>query len=333
MIKTDKESLDLINSAIGKVVYQVTLPVAIRLIMNILKEMYPDTDTDDLYDMVLFKTNPSMAFPKSDISKINFIEHHDTTRVEMTLNFLSIFGASSPLPMHYNEKVLEDSFNEKILLDFLDMLNHRLKKLIYPIWEKQRYYIMYQYDLKDDFSKYILSMLGLYSQAKGDKISLDMHRLLPFSGILSMHQKSSFSLLAILKHYFSHEAISIEEGIISKSKLPDTQHVKLGDANCQLGEDMCIGTFLLTRNLKFRIHFDSITWNSLEEFSFNGIKKQQLLDLMRLVQKSPLLFDIAVTIQKEEIKPCILGEGGSSLGVNGWIGTVDKPQTIVVATA
>ncbi len=133
MIKTDKESLDLINSALGKVVYQITLPVAIRLIMNILKEMYPNKSTDDLYDMVLFKTNPSMAFPKSDISKITFIEHHDTTRVEMTLNFLSIFGASSPLPMHYNEKVLDDSHSEKILLDFLDMLNHRLKKLIYPI--------------------------------------------------------------------------------------------------------------------------------------------------------------------------------------------------------
>jgi type VI secretion system protein ImpH len=281
--------------------------------------------------MVLFKTNPSLGFAKSDINRLVFVEYAETIRVEITLNFLSIFGAASPLPLHYSEKILEDSYNEKILLDFLDMLNHRLKKLIYPIWEKQRYYIQYQPDLRDDFSKYILSMLGLYSQSQGVPTSLDMHKLLPFSGILSMHQKSSVSLLALLKHYFAHEDITIEEGIISRSELPDDQYVKLGDANCALGEDMCIGSFVLTRNLKFRIGFDSITWNELEAFSYNGTKKRELSDLMRLVQKAPLAYEISVTVKKEEIKPCLMGENGSSLGVNGWIGDIDEAQTIVVA--
>jgi len=332
VMKTDKESLDLINNAMSKVTYNATLPVAIHIVMNVLKDMYPNKNFDDLYEMILFKTNPSLAFQKSDIKSIVFLSYKkDETRVEMTLNFLSIFGASSPLPMHYSERVIEDVSSEKILLDFLDMLNHRLKKLIYPIWQKQRYYIQYQKDLKDNFSKYILSILGLYSQAKGAATSLDMHKLLPFSGILSMHQKSTVSLVAILRHYFSHNAISIEEGIISKSKLPQDQYVKLGDANCALGEDMCIGTFLLTRNLKFRIVFDNIKWKELNEFAYCGAKQEELSDLMRLIQKSPLTYDIVVSLKKEEIKPCILGKD-ISLGVNGWIGNIDSSQTILVAT-
>lgn len=160
---------------------------------------------------------------------------------------------------------------------------------------------------------------------------MEIHDTSPFFFFLFLHQKSTASLLAILRYYFSHEDISIEEGIISKSVFPEDQHVKLGDANCQLGENMSIGTFVLTRNLKFRINFDDITWQSLEEFSFQGIKAKQLSNLMQLIQRAPLAYEISVTIKKEEIKPCILGEGGSSLGVNGWIGKIDKPQTIIVA--
>ena len=312
-------------------VYKATLPVAIRVIMKILKEMYPGQSSDVLYEHILFKTNPSLAFAKSDIEKIFFTVHKESVRVEMTLNFLSIFGASSPLPMHYSEKILQNASGSKELLDFLDMLNHRLKKLIYPIWEKQRYYISYQDDLSDGFSKYVLSMLGLYAQSQGIATALDMHKLLPFSGILSMQQKSSASLVSILKHYFSHDAISIEEGIISKSELPEEQYVKLGDANCALGEDICIGTFVLTRNLMFRIKFEQITWSELEDFSYLGSKKRALSELMRLTQKSPQAYEISVTIPPEEIQPCILGENGVSLGVNGWIGSIDGPQTITVA--
>jgi len=331
VIQTDKDSLELINKAMQKVVYKVTLPIAMRLIMKILTEICPDQSSDECYDLILFKTNPSLAFQKSDIQHILFLEHKEGVRVELTLNFLSIFGAASPLPMHYSEKILQDASGTKVLLDFLDMLNHRLKKLIYPIWEKQRYYILYQDDLSDGFSKYVLSMLGLYAQSQGAPTALDMHKLLPFSGILSMHQKSSASLVAILKHYFSHEAITIEEGIISISKLPEEQYVKLGDANCALGDDMCIGTFVLTRNLMFRIQFDQVTWSELEDFSYNGSKKKELIELMRLIQNSPQAYEITVTIPPKEIQPCILGENGVSLGVNGWIGNIDAPQTIVVA--
>jgi len=329
-IDIDEKTIENINHTLQKVVKNITLPIAIRLIQNTLKEWFPNKNNDELYEMLLFKTPASLAFQRSDVQHIIFLQKTNGIRVEITLNFLSIFGASSPLPTHYNERVLEDSYNDQILLDFLDMLNHRIKKLIYPIWERQRYYVLYQEDLSDQFSKYILSFLGLYSQSQGVSTSLDLHKLLPFSGILSMHQKSTISLLNILKHYFSHEDIAIEEAIISKSILPKNQHLNLGEQNSLLGENTSIGTFILSRNLKFRIHFNKISWSDLKEFSLNGTKKIQLSDLIQLIQKTPLDYDVAITIPKEEIKPCILGKEDIYMGTNIWIGTPKDDQTIIL---
>jgi len=332
-MQIDKETIALVNEALGKKIVNVTLPIAIRLVMTILKRMHPRKDFDWLYERIYFIGNPSLSFPTSDVSYAIFHmdEDEDSVSIEMQLNFLSIFGASSPVPYHYNEAVLQDSYNDKILLDFLNMYNHRLKKLIYPIWSQQRYYIEQEDDLKDNFSGYILSILGLNGAAHTRDSSLELHKLLPYAGILSMKQRSTGSLLGVLRHYFSHESIMIEEGIISKSSVPKEQRSRLGDDNCTLGMDMSIGEFVLTRNLKFRIHFEDVPWESLSDFSINGSKRKELRTLMDYIQTDPLDYDFAVTIKKEDIKPCILGEESEIyLGVNGWLGEAHEDKMVLI---
>ncbi len=329
-IKPDSESLELINAVVEKVVHKITLPVAMQLIMDILGRMFPDMSEEEIYEMVLFKTDPSLAFPKSDIQNIRFINIADGVRVEVTVSFLSIFGAASPLPTHYNEKVLEDSQNEQVLLDFLDMLNHRLKKLIYPIWIKQRYYVQYRSDLKDGFSKYILSILGLYGHADGIPSNLKLHKLLPFSGILSIQQKSKETLATVLRHYFSHEELTIEEGVVSKAVIPKDQYGALGSSNSTLGSDMSLGMFILTRSLKFAIVFNNTSWKDLSEFAVDGKRREELSSLMRFLQKNPLAYDIRLRVKKDEIRSCIVGLGGGRLGVDTWIGNVEDDQTITL---
>lgn len=326
----DKNKIKKVNLILKRIVKNVTLPVGIRLIQSTLREWFPEKKDEELYEMILFKTPESLSFQRSDIYDITFVQKEERLQVEVTLGFLSIFGASSPLPTHYNERVLDDSADSRVLLDFLEMLNHRLKKLIYPIWEKQRYYVCYEKDLSDIFSKYILSILGLYSQAKGVPVSLDLHRLLPFSGILSMHQKSTVSLLAILKHYFEHEDIWIEEGVMTKSTFPQSQYVRLGEANARLGEETCIGSFVLTRQLKYRIHFDNLNWDDLIDFSLKEKKKNELKELIELTQKTPLSYDIALSVPQSEVKAPILGKEPLFLGANTWIGDISDTQTILV---
>ena len=330
MKEISNQEIKNINTILKKIVKNVTLPVGIRLIHSTLKEWYPKKTNEELYEMLLFKTSESLAFQRADMYDIFFLKKENSIRVEVTLGFLSIFGTSSPLPTHYNERVLEDAYGTRVLRDFLEMLNHRLKKLIYPIWERQRYYVRYQKDLSDVFSKYILSILGLYSQSQGVPIAIDLHKLLPFSAILSMHQKSTVSLLAILRYYFEHEDIFIEEGVISKSFFPESQYLFLGKENVLLGENTCIGSFVLTRHLKYRIHFNNLKWKDLISFTLKNKKKKELKELIELIQKSPLDYELALTISKNEIKPCVLESEPLYLGANAWIGEIDTVQTIVL---
>jgi len=304
-----------------------------QLIMDILGRMYPDLSEDEIYEKVLFKTDPRLLFPSSDIQEIRFLDTSDGVRVEVTITFLSIFGAASPLPTHYNEKVLEDSQNERVLIDFLDMLNHRLKKLIYPIWVKQRYYVQYRPDLKDRFSKYVLSMLGLYGHAEGIPSNLKLHKLLPFSGILSIRQKSKESLETVLRHYFSHEGVTIEEGVVSKAAIPEEQHCVLGSVNSTLGGDMNLGTFLLTRSLKIAVVFNDISSGELVEFAAGGKRREELSSLMRFLMRTPLAYDIRLKIKRDEIRESVSGLGGGRLGVDTWIGEIECDQVITLKSS
>ncbi len=329
MTKIDETVLQPINKLMKKIEHSITLPIAIQVSISILKKIYPNLEFDALYEKIRFNANPSLSFQKSDIKDIIFVNKNNTISVEMTLNFLSIFGASSPIPSHYSEKILRDSQKDKVLYDFLNILNHRIMRLINPVWAKHRYYIQYRHNLQDPLSKYFLSLVGLYPQSQGINTFLNINRLMPFIASLGMLQKSSSSILPILRHYFSHEEIEIQEGVISRFNISQQQQMSIGNANSTLGQDMHIGTFILSRTLSFIISFKGIAWEDLEKFSYNGHKKRELDTLMKILLNTPLDYRISITIAKEEIQPCVLGTG-SMLGSNSWIGNVDYEQTITV---
>ncbi|MDD2839012.1 MAG: type VI secretion system baseplate subunit TssG, partial [Sulfuricurvum sp.] len=188
-----------INNTLNEIVARATLPQAIRISMQYLREYYPQMKTDDLYKKIYFRANPSLSFQKSDLSTAVLKRNDEGMFIELTLNFLAVFGSSSPLPSHYCEMVLQSVDSDNVLRDYLDIFNHHLQNLVYPIWMKYRYYIHYQYDMKDQFSKYMLSLLGLYHEHQSQTSRLNLQKLMPYLGILSMRQKSAGMLIPILR--------------------------------------------------------------------------------------------------------------------------------------
>ncbi len=328
-MKVDGPYLDLINEAIASKVSGMTLPSAVRIVAYILNDLYPDSDFEELYETIFFKTNPSLSFQKSDIESILFHEERGRVKVDITVNFLGIFGAGSPLPLHYTERVYADSTQSRVLTDFLDMLNHRLKRLIFPIWRRQRLYVRHRKDLSDSYSRYMLSLLGLHPQSRYGCESLDLLRVLPYASLLGMHHLCSSSLVTILRDYFAHDEIYIEEGVVSRADLPENQRARLGEANCSLGIDLSIGEFMLTRGLKFRIVFADATPQLLEEFAPGGKRREELSELMRLTLRVPLDYEVEVRVPKERVEPACLGVAGK-LGVNGWLGNVAEESSVTV---
>jgi len=314
-------SINKINNIIQKEFFNLTLPMGIHLVYQYLREIYPKKSSKELYEHIEFKSNPSLSFQKSEISNIKFIELNEKVIVQIEINFLGLFGTATPLPIHYAEEIIDDSQEEMVLVDFLNLFNHHLQKFIYSIWVRHRYYIKYKDELKDNFSKYTLSILGLYSQVEHRDYHLNLHKLLPFVGIISMKHRPTIAIIPIIKHYIGHNSVSIDEYLISKAIVPDWQKNRVGEENCSLGEDMIIGDFATVCNLKFRINLNDIPWSYLYDYSYQGKRLNELKYLIKFLLKEPLDFELSLNIKKKNIKKFYLNtEETILLGVNSWIG-------------
>lgn len=322
-----------ISKELKDVVAKASLPQAIRLCIQHLRHFYPKLDVDDLYKKIHFRANPSLAFQKSELASATLQHNNDGVYIELTLNFLAIFGSGSPLPSHYCEMVLESADTDHILRDFLDVFNHNIQKFVYPIWVKYRYYIQYQNNLKDPFSKYILSLLGLYSEHESKTSTLDLQKLMPYLGILTMRQKSSGMLLAILRHYLSHNDIEIRQCITDTVAIPQWQYSRLGDENCSLGKDFLAGESIKTNSTKFRIVLNEAQWEELVAYGIEGSKMKELNDLIAFMLDEPLKYDVALKIPRKDIQKCILSDAQSGyLGVNSVIGIPQGNLEVIFAS-
>ncbi|MDY0328261.1 MAG: type VI secretion system baseplate subunit TssG [Arcobacteraceae bacterium] len=322
-------NLEQINQSISKVKTKISLPQATRIALGYLQKIYPKLKVDEIYRKIRFKSNPSLAFQKSELANIEFIDSDDGIYVEFTVNFLSMFGSSSPLPSHYSEMILRDIDKDGVLRDFVDIFNHNLQKLIYPIWHKHKYSVVYQKDFKDYFSKYIISIIGLYSEHGAKNTKLDIKKLAPYIGILSMNQKSAGMLLPILKHYLDHKQITINQCVLSTVQIPSWQYGLLGSQNSTLGVDMLIGENIKSKSIKFSIELQSVKWDDLFEYSKFGTKLAKVNDLINFMLNEPLVYDVILNVpQKDVVNSRLSDEKSSYLGINSVIGEVKSNLSV-----
>lgn len=322
--------LEKINKDLENLIKKIPLPQAIRITCIYLRDFYPKEDFEKLYERIIFKSNPSLSFQKSEINNIEFISDNDEVKVEITLNFLGIFGSSSPLPSHYSERVLSSLENDKILYDFLNLFNHHLQRFVFPIWKKHRYYVKYKKDLNDGFSKYLLSILGFHS-TKQINSSLNLQKLIPYIGILSMKYKSAGTLKAILRHYLAHNNIEIIQCIPSKYIIPAWQLSSLGNDNISLGSDFLIGETVVSKNSKFRILLKDIKSKDIIKYSSLGDKLSQIKNLISFCLKEPLEYEVCLEIKKEEKTQFKIDEKEEKyLGINCWIGESNFDEEITM---
>lgn len=326
-------NIEKINLHFEGSVKKYNLPKAIHIIMAYLQKKYPFESHAKSYKRIFFTGNPSLSFQKSEINDIIFkTDKFNDVYVEITINFLSIFGSSSPMPSSYCEMVLNSMDESRILYDFLNIFNHNIEKFVYPVWERNRYYTQYKRDLSDKFSKYVLSFLGLYSYSNKKNDSLNLQKLIPFIGLLSMQNMSANTLQIILSHYLSHDEIKIEQCISSTYKIPKIQQASLGSSNISLGKNFLSGESIVSKSSKFKIIMKNASVNDLKDYSVNGGKMKELSELISFVLNEPLEYDVYFEIKKHNKQDASLSElTPSYLGVNSWVGESVSDEYILIA--
>lgn len=319
---SDLITLEGISSAITiERIGHLSFMKALDYVCHQLTLLHPEWHWDQAYDRIQFVANPSQGFAPREIQQVHITRHDDgLPQVVMTLNMLSLIGASSPLPAFYNDYLQYD--DNHVLQSFLDIFHHRLHRLIRSVWQKYRYNAAFREGAVDPFSQYIFALLGLKSPELREDNVINWSRLFPYLGLLSQRVRSANTIEALLRYYFQHSEIHIEECVLRHCVIPTEQLCQLGQHNAALSHNSVLGSSAPDRTNKFRIHIKQLTWEHFHSFLTDKPNWIILNQLVQFTVNDPLDFDIQLHLQKEALRPLTLSDDNECcLGWTSWLGS------------
>lgn len=303
-----------------RVIREYSLFQAVQQVIEHLRAAHPMLDEDALYDQLEFVANPGLGFPGHDIDRVEFFTEHGQLRARLRLNVLGLFGAGSPLPAFYGEQACAELPGGNTTRDFLDLFHHRLHRLLLPIWGKYRYRARFRSGAGDAFSEQMFALIGLGGQQIRAVTQLNCKRLLPYLGLLSLRAHSAALVETVLRYYFKHPRLFIEQWVERSVAIEHAQRNRLGQANHALGQDLVLGQQINDRSGKFRVHIVGLDWQRFHEFLPFGEGFQPLRSLLRLTVRDPLAYDLRLVLAPGEIRPLHLGERNACrLGWTTWL--------------
>ena len=308
-------------SGLAKSIREYSLFQAVQLVVDRLRVANMHLSEDELYDCVEFAANPSLGFPGSDVDTVEFFVEHGQARARLRLNLIGLMGSASPLPAFYGEQALGDCDSDNPTRQFLNLFNHRLQRLMLPIWRKYRYRARFVSGAIDPFSSHLFALIGLGGETIRDAKELNWKRLLPYLGLLSLRAHSAALIESVLRYYFKHAELTIEQCIERRVEVLQEQRNCLGRANHQLSESLVLGTRVRDRSGKFRIHTRQLSWDRFHELLPIGTGYQPLCALVRFTLRDPLEYDIRLVLRHEEIRELRIAEHNACrLGWTSWLG-------------
>ncbi len=320
-------------TALSCVIREYSLFQAVLQVIKRLRIAHPTLGDDALYDQLEFQANPGLGFPGHDIDRVEFFVERGLLRARMRLNVLGLCGAGSPLPAFYGEQAFADGVGGNTTREFLDLFHHRLQRLMLPIWRKYRYRACFQAGARDAFSEQMFALIGLRGPQIRNAVPLNCKRLLPYLGLLSLRAHSAALIETVLRYYFKHRRVHIEQWVERTVVIADSQRNRLGTANSVLGVDQVLGSRVADRSGKFRVHVQGLDWQRFHGFLPTGTDYPLLCSLVRLTARDPLEYDLRLVLAKESIRPLHLGEQNvCHLGWTSWLTHECADGVVIVAS-
>ncbi|WP_462382854.1 type VI secretion system baseplate subunit TssG [Pseudomonas sp. Marseille-QA0892] len=305
----------------------------IQQVLDRLRLAHPGLDDDALHELLDYQANPSLGFPGSDIDQLEFFEHEGALRARLRINLVGLFGAGSPIPAFYGDQALGDLASNQTTRDFLDLFNNRLQRMLLPIWSKYRYYARFRAGATDTFSEHLFALIGMGGASIRASAELNWNRLLPYLGLLSLRAHSAALIEAVLRYYFKHEQLNIEQCVERQVQIDTGQLNSLGRAQSRLGLDTVLGAQVHDRSGKFRIHIKALDWERFHEFLPIGPGYRPLCALVRFTLRDPLDYDIRLQLKPDALRELRIGQNNPCrLGWTSWLGTARADGIVTLSS-
>ena len=262
-----------------------------------------------------FFTNPKINFPVGDIEQLIILEEDGREVFQFFVNFLGLQGSSGPLPGSVLDEIAEEHNNNPIQSIYLDFFNHHLITLFHQIWRKYKYYIKFNSNFSDNYSRNIMNLLGV-SRDFIKFTHLNWHKIFYHLGIIQSGIRTKEALTSIIQHYFDLHDISLEEHVRKIVEVEVEQKNQVGIKNVMLGENFILGDKVESFSNKFRVNINNLKLDEFHQFLPNTKKYRQLQELIRFLLKDPLPYDVLLGLHPDTKSTFILGKDNSSF--LGW---------------
>ena len=275
---------------------------------------------------VRLQSHAGLGFPASDVVLAGRVEDGgDEVRYRLQTSFFGLHGTDSPLPGYYLDRLAYEQSQERgIRPAFMDFFNHRLLTLLHTSWRKYRYYIRFQAEANDRFSRYVFSMVGLNDNDLRGTTPLPWGRLLSFAGLIANRSRSPSVVSGIVAHCFDLHGVHIREFEARSVSLPQRQRLALGKGNGTLGSNFVVGDRSKTRASKFTLVIPNLTQARFRQFLPSGDQFGRLRQLMDFLLRDATAYDLELGLREEDVPPFNLQRaGGTHLG---WTSFIEHQQ-------
>lgn len=262
-----------------------------------------------------FFTNPKINFPVGDIEQLIILEEDGREVFQFLVNFLGLQGSSGPLPGSVLDEIAEEHNNNPIQSIYLDFFNHHLITVFHQIWRKYKYYIKFNSNFSDNYSRNIMNLLGV-SRDFIKFTHLNWHKIFYHLGIIQSGIRTKEALTSIIQHYFDLHDISLEEHVRKIVEVEVEQKNQVGIKNVMLGENFILGDKVESFSNKFRVNINNLKLDEFHQFLPNTKKYRHLQELIRFLLKDPLPYDVLLGLHPDTKSTFILGKDNSSF--LGW---------------
>lgn len=287
--------------------------------------------------LIQFSVNPQLIYNKSDIETVNLKQTNEKLIAQMSVNFLGLYGAASPLPAFYSEGILQAKDGGDSTKEFMDLFNHRMISLVYKCWEKYRYYQQYKFSSElngssDSFTNWMFALCGLVEPEQRNDPDVDWNRLLPFIGMLGMRCHSVSVIESILRFYYQFKNFHVCSNMQRFVLIEDDQQNRLGEQCSTISDDIVLGNLVEDRSGKFRIKITELSYERFIQFLPNGENYASLRKIVDYVLRDQLDYDIELQLVKYEVPELSLSNHNQEkLGWTTWFGEqVQENKSVIV---
>lgn len=281
---------------------------------------------------IRFTSDAGIAFPARDVTDVT---RRADGSYDVKVAFLGLHGSQSPLPGYYLDNLAwEDAQQTESVTDFLNLFNHRFVSLLHRIWRKYRYYISFEPDGRDAFSRYMFALLGLGSENIRNRIPINHNKMLAYAGLLASPGRSADVICSLISHCFDLDEVNLIGWETRRVSIPDDQQNRLGtilystgqtaQPRSLLGENFSLGAGIEDCNGKCTIEISELPLSRYMRFLPNGPDFLPLVTFVSYIMHEQLAWDLRLCMAEKQVGGMVLGEKDNNQ--LGWRSFLGKPE-------